>query len=344
MVVLIEYDRSKASQVVAGRMRMQTRKLASPGRCAARQRAAVVAAVVGAVTPLAACSGSDDPSLVQTLDRIDAKASRFFLFVDVAAVNDAVDEFPDDVWGRPEEWGRLHEMALGTTLADIRETIPESLGIDVLSADTLMQVSSGEMSDIVVLVEGGQDEATIASAAAEHDWSGDDLLTIDEPMPGYLRGALPYTQMRPDESDVMLGFAEADVSVVDPEGATLADDSEIAALVDCAGDVLAASYFDEAFDYPVLVAVRDELTDDDSLVSVMCVAADTETDAVADAIEADLDDWTAERLSDPTIEVVDDNVVQLVATNTPGTPANFMQESMLTRLDLPGLEIFGRDS
>lgn len=247
---------------------------AAPRRYHSLTAMTLVAVLAMAVSGCGSEDGSGDGSgdgaaLSVALGRIGAAAaaSQYVAFGDVTAIDELSGGTVDGPWGSLIGWGT------GNTLA-YQDMIHETLGIDTAAADIALTV--GTPPTTLTLFQGGQDADSITASAQEAGWSGDDVLSAELDAANPLTVSIPT--LRATGSDVVLGGTDADLSLVDSEGDSLADDATLGPLADCLGEVTAALLIG-AETLPYGLAVRPAGDDNASPVGLMCVVTGSSDEA-----------------------------------------------------------------
>lgn len=301
-----------------------------------RQLSTATAALALAVTLTACESSSGGTALEQSLDRITATEAtiQYIEFGNLARIRELSGDSHEGTWGSLDRFGMTHLFAH-------REEMLPVLGIDMSAAHAA--TVAGQPPAAVTLIEGGQDGDQITSAATESGWTDDDgVLTLETDLTQPLSVPAPHVQ--PLDTDVAIGGIEADVSVVDTDDTSLADEPASGSLADCLGDV-AAAVVRVVDARPVAAGVRDE---SETPVSVMCAhtVQAGDTDELARSVTAAMQSGQTARgrpytdfFESPEVDVLDGGVVRMVATNTSESfAATILQMAMPEPHDLPGLD------
>ncbi|AYY14403.1 hypothetical protein EF847_18615 [Actinobacteria bacterium YIM 96077] len=247
-------------------------------------------------------------------------------------------------------WGSLAGLGSGA-LFQHRTELPDELAIHPSEAESA--ITTGQPPAALTLLQGGQDGDEITSAANDAGWTGDDVLTLDDLGTNPLAVTIP--QIVPLAEDVAVGSAEADMSIVDTDGDTLAADPLVSELASCLGDVVGAG-FAAAGDYPTSYGVRPDEDDPDTVIGIICVAPPS---GEAERLASDIEDAIAsgeipgsgqpyaDHFVQPDVEVlagdslengdVNDEVVRVAVTQTEDSFAIELFQ-LAAANELPGLE------
>ncbi|GAA3389384.1 hypothetical protein [Cryptosporangium minutisporangium] len=246
--------------------------------------------------------GKDDPgdesnALVRALERISASDTtrQQITFDDTAALTELSDD-ADPAVG----FGGL-VLAGSPALSGDLKTVEKTTGLRPRSAS--FTISAGRTPAVVAVVAGGQNADDVEKTLTASGWKADGDQLVASPDGSVSDGTtLPIhlARVRADGSDVVYAGNGARVSDVGRSGSaradgdTLADDRRVAALADCLGDVVAATFVvgqQQGSPTMVAVGVRRPKTGDDTPRAVTCTA--WSTSAAADAYTTDLRDALA---------------------------------------------------
>jgi hypothetical protein len=236
-------------------------------------------------------------------------------------------------------WGNSQALGSGGLVAS-HQQFHEDLGIDILGADRMITV--GQAPQQVTLLVGGQVAEDITEKARGRGWAGDPILArewdlADEPL------SAQAPRLRADGEDVAIGGVSADLTTVLEHGETsssptLVDDEDVAELVACLGDPLAA-VVDLEGDVPLAIGVDAEGKD---VRTRICVSGE-DAEGTAARIAEDVENGT-DRRNIPYSEIygsastapVSGGSAAVDLENTDGTPSSAVFDMYFSR-DLPGL-------
>lgn len=283
----------------------------------------------------AASSGSpvEGSTLQSALGRFDSSLANIGLYAsfgDTAALAVLAAKEPQ-TWQPLALNGATEAFSTG---ADQAATI----GADLTAAE--YSISVAQPPGRLTLVTGGQDAGSITAAAEKSGYIGEVVLFQNLNPANPL--TITVTQIEPKGEDLVVGGPDADLKSVDPDGESLMDLDEVAAIVECLGDVVIAQIAPNSEDIDLVgVGVRSA---DGGVESVMCVkpksAGEVETIAteVAEALKngKTTDGLPYTKYFESVDVVAADGVVKMTAHNTADGPTHAIL-GMVSSRDLPGL-------
>ncbi|NDL59916.1 hypothetical protein [Phytoactinopolyspora mesophila] len=305
---------------------------------------------------LTACSGSDTggtstddghSALERSLGRIQATESsaQYIEFADLQMLDEVSGDSFSWTWSSLDGWG-------SSIVGPYGRQLPSVVGVDLNDAGSILAISTSPSA--FMLVEGGQDEDEVLTTANSSGWSGEDILIAEENLRQPLANYIP--QIKATGADAVLGDSEADLSLVDADDSSLADDPVIEDLAACLGDVVVGlithgdDYSED--DTPALAAgVRQDADHPEAPVSILCVQAGSASDAeqIAGSIDEALSSGVHPRsgrsystyFQDSDVSLVNGgSTVKMVVSNTPEAFASTILQMTQGRM-LPGVNSTG---
>ncbi|WP_146135263.1 hypothetical protein [Antricoccus suffuscus] len=278
-------------------------------------------------------STADNSTLHLALSRFDSSLAAkdlFASFGDTAALS-VLAAKETETWKLLALSGSIDAFATGPKQA-------ATIGADLSAAE--YSISIGQPPGRLTLVAGGQDADTITSAAKKAGYEGAGVLSqkldLENPL------TVTVAQVEPKGDDLVVGGPGAKLESVDPDGESLTDLDEVAAVVECLGDVVAAQIAPNSENIDLLgVGVRSV---DRGAQSVMCVKPKSPAEAkgiatdVADALKnGTMSNGQPYTKFFENVDVVAaGGVVKMTADNTANGQANTILQMVLSR-DLPAL-------